>query len=183
MSNLWEGERVRLRAVEPQDWAVFHRWGQDSETARSGYETGFPQSEEAARAWTERLAMSTPDSDQFRWVIEDTDGEMAGTINTHSCERRNGTFSYGVVVSREHRGKGYAREAISLVLNYYFGELRYQKATVHVYGFNRPSAKLHESMGFTLEGLLRRMMYTDGQYFDIMVYGITAEEWNVKRGE
>lgn len=176
MRNTWEGSRIRLRAIEPSDWAVFYRWHLDSDAARSGYEIGLPQSEEATRRWAERLSVTTPENDQFRWVIGRPDGEMVGTINTHSCEQRNGTFSYGVVVSAEYRGQGYAKEAIGLVLNYYFGELRYQKATVHIYSFNKPSVKLHESIGFQLEGRLRRMIYTGGEYFDALVYGITAED-------
>lgn len=177
MSSIWEGSRVRLRAVEPSDWEVFYTWHLDSDSARSGYEIGFPQSEQATQRWAERLSVTTPENDEFRWVIERPDGEMVGTINTHSCDRRNGTFSYGVIISREHRGQGYASEAVRMVLRYCFGELRYQKATAHIYDFNVPSAKLHERLGFKLEGCIRRMIYTDGEYFDDLIYGITAEEF------
>jgi RimJ/RimL family protein N-acetyltransferase len=37
--------------------------------------------------------------------------------------------------------------------------------------------RLHERLGFRREGCLRRMIYTDGQYFDDLIFGLTAEEF------
>jgi RimJ/RimL family protein N-acetyltransferase len=180
MANIWEGNLVRLRAVEPSDWELFSAWNLDSDAAREGYEVEFPQSDEAAKRWAEAQSVQVAESDAFRWVIGTLDGKAVGTINTHSCNARNGTFGYGVFVSEEYRRKGYAGEAIKLVLSFYFEELRYQKATVHVYSFNKTSAILHERLGFTLEGRLRSMVYSGGQLFDIFVFGITADEYRAK---
>ena len=81
------------------------------------------------------------------------------------------------MIRREHQRRGYASEAIALVLRYYFQELRYQKASVRAYSFNEPSIRLHERLGFQLEGRLRREVYTEGRYFDVLVFGMTAEEF------
>jgi len=62
-------------------------------------------------------------------------------------------------------------------MRYYFQELRYQKVTVHIYSFAEPSVKLHESLGFQLEGRIRRAVFTNGQYFDELIYGLTKEEF------
>jgi RimJ/RimL family protein N-acetyltransferase len=66
---------------------------------------------------------------------------------------------------------------VRLVLRYYFEERRYQKCSVYVYDFNAPSQRLHESLGFTQEGRLRRMLYSGGEHHDVLVYGITKEEF------
>jgi RimJ/RimL family protein N-acetyltransferase len=66
---------------------------------------------------------------------------------------------------------------VNLVLRYYFRELRYQKCTVQVYDFNDASIALHERLGFQREGRMRRMGYTEGRHFDVLLYGITAEEF------
>jgi hypothetical protein len=47
--NIWQGQRVRLRAVEPQDWEVFNQWDLDSDMARDCYWVPFPKSQEAAQ--------------------------------------------------------------------------------------------------------------------------------------
>jgi RimJ/RimL family protein N-acetyltransferase len=177
MVNVWQSNHVRLRAVEPEDWQNFATSNRDTETARHSYHIPFPQSDEAARRWAEKEALRTAEQDVFRWVIENLEGDFVGTINTHSCDQRNGTFSYGLAVRNEHQRKGYASEAIRIVLRYYFSELRYQKVVAHVYSFNEPSIRLHQQLGFQLEGRIRRMIYTHGQFFDDLIFGLIAEEF------
>jgi len=175
--NIWQGTRVRLRGIEPGDAATFFAWNQDTEMARRLYFIPFPTSEERQRRWAEKMATAEPAGDAFHFVIETLGGEMVGSISTHSCEPRHGTFGYGVAVRGEKQRQGYASEAIVLLLRYYFRELRYQKVTAHVYSFNEPSIRLHERLGFQQEGRLRRMIHTDGQYFDELIFGLTAEEF------
>jgi RimJ/RimL family protein N-acetyltransferase len=68
------------------------------------------------------------------------------------------------------------------MLRYYFGELRYQKVVAEVYGFNDDSISFHESLGFVLEGRLRQMIYTGGEYHDMLMFGMTSEEFSTGHG-
>ena len=101
-----------------------------------------------------------------------------GSISTQNCNSRNGTFSYGIDISAEERGNGYATEAIQLVLKYYFEELRYQKVTLPIVSDNHASIHLHEKLGFQQEGRFRRMLYSSGKYIDVLWYGMTMEEYS-----
>ena len=175
--NFWQGKRVRLRGVEPSDAETLFEWNLDSETGRMLEFLWPPVSLAQLKAETEAQALKKLEDDSFKWIIEDTAGAAVGAISTHECESRNGTFSYGVSIAPEHRGRGYAAEAILLVIRYYFEELRYQKVTVGVDSFNEPSIALHEKLGFVREGTLRRMKFTRGEYFDVHLYGMTREEW------
>lgn len=174
---IWEGKRVRLRTVEPSDWETFAAWNLDTDGQRRCDQVHFPRSTAAARRWAEEEANRAPDGDQFRFAIETLDSILVGSVNTFACDPRNGTFKLGLGIGREHQRRGYASDAIRLVLRYMFGELRYQKATVHIYSFNEPSIRLFQSLGFVLEGRLRRMYYTEGRHHDEVIYGQTAEEF------
>jgi RimJ/RimL family protein N-acetyltransferase len=174
--NIWQGRRVRLRAIEPRDWEAFHANDADTESARTGYWIPYPRSEAASRAWAEREARDV-EGDNARFAIETLAGELVGTLNVHGCDQRNGTFSYGVAIFRDHWRKGYAREAVQLALRFYFEELRYQKVTVSVYDFNHASISLHTALGFVPEGRLRRMTFTGGAYHDELMFGMTREEF------
>jgi RimJ/RimL family protein N-acetyltransferase len=174
--SIWQTERIRLRAIEPGDWEVFFRWNQDDEMTRALDWVWFPQSREAVRRWAEEASLRRPVNDAFHWVIEDRDEVVVGAIATHRCDRRSGTFAYGLNVVLEHRRRGYARDAIEVVLRYFFQELGYQKVTVEVYAFNEASIRLHQQLGFQQEGRLRRTIFTRGQHFDTLVFGLTAEE-------
>lgn len=175
--SVWQGPRLRLRAFTAEDWAAYHAWNADDEQARNLDQIHFPQSPERARQWAEAEASRAPDGDNVRLVIEDEHGEVIGDLSTHDCNPRVGAFFYGVSIRPDQRGRGYASEAITLLLRFFFEERRYQKATVMVYSFNEASARLHERLGFQLEGRIRRAAFTGGAHHDALFYGITAEEF------
>lgn len=178
----FQGKQVRLRAIEPEDWETFYAWNQDEDAHRRMYLPTFPTSKEQVRQWAARTATKESADDRFFFVIENHAGEVVGSISTHECEPRHGTFSYGLGIRREHYRKGYASEAILLLLRHFFRERRYQKVTPHVYSFNEPSLLLHERLGFQREGQIRRAFFVDGQYIDDMLFGMTAEEFEARHG-
>ena len=177
--NFWNGDKIHLRAIEPSDWEYFFKWNLDSERARYLSFVWPPTSAESLKVWTLEQSKKKLENDEFRWVIENNKGEPVGSIDTHSCVPRNGSFSYGVDIAEGYRRKGYASEAIKLVLKYYFQQLRYQKVTVPVHSDNPASIALHQKLGFTKEGVLRRMVFSNGQYQDEIWFGMTREEFKM----
>jgi RimJ/RimL family protein N-acetyltransferase len=117
MGSIWEGERVRLRGIEPGDWEAF------------------------------------------------------------MSDRRAGTFGYGLGIGRPHQRRGYATEAIVLLLRCMFGEPRYQKCDVGVYAYDTASLALHRKLGFVEEGRRRRAQFMAGRYHDEVLLGLTVEEF------
>jgi RimJ/RimL family protein N-acetyltransferase len=182
-ANFWQGRLVRLRAVEPSDAEVHYRWNQDAETFRRLDRIHFPQSLAATRRWADEASLGKPEGDNFHFQVESLAGELVGSVAAHHCDPRNGTFQVAVATAPEQRRKGYAAEAVVLLLRYYFLELRYQKTTVYLLAFNEPSQRLVERLGFQPEGRLRRMHFTDGQYVDELVYGMTSEEFATLHAE
>ena len=180
--SAWRGERIRLRAFETGDVATYAAWDDDAKQSRALYRIPFPRSPEAYQRWAEQEATRQPDGDNRRFVIEDETGEVIGDLTTHHGDPRAGTLEYGISVRHGCPGKGYGEEAIRLVLRHYFGELGYQKVTVGIAAFNEASVRLHERLGFQLEGRLRRVVYTGGQHHDLLMYGLTAEEFAATGG-
>ena len=178
--NFWTGDKVRLRAVEPTDAGVFFKnlSDYDDESDRFCDEIHFPSTHAAMVARVENNSRRSSDNDEFMWIIENQQGVAVGCINTFNCSKRAGTFKYGLGITREFWGNGYAKDAIKIILKYYFRELRYQKVTVYIYSFNERSMKLHESFGFINEGRIRRAVYTNGNYYDEVIYGMTSEEFD-----
>lgn len=54
------------------------------------------------------------------FTIVNMDGENVGGVNLNSIDERNGTFSIGIQIDRDHRGKGYGTRAVRILLNYAF---------------------------------------------------------------
>lgn len=166
----WKSEKVRLRALEPSDASFFHN-------VRNQDHTHLPISFEATRKWAEKTALESALNDESFWVIEDVKGIVVGSINTYDCKRFCGTFKYNVAIVKHQHRKGFAKEAIKLVCKYYFNELRYQKVNAHSYSFNEASTQMHQKLGFAQEGRLRKMIYTEGQYHDEIIWGLTDLEF------
>lgn len=176
--SFWEGTKIRLRALEPADASFFFELQKDTERNRLLDFLPPPQSFVSVDEWVQEKAKQSLEDDAFQWLIETIEGEPVGSIVTHTCNSRDGTFSYALDIAREHRRQGYAKEAIAIVLRYYFEELRYQKVNVTTQSNNEPTVALHKSFGFKHEGTQRRMVFQQGRYFDLLLFGLTKEEFD-----
>jgi RimJ/RimL family protein N-acetyltransferase len=176
--NYWKGKKIRLRAIEPEDYEHFYNWNLDTETARNIAWLWFPTSKEGQREWARAESLKKGENDEYFFVIETLEGEFVGSINANSVNKIDGSFRYGIGIIEKARKKGYAKEAIKIFLNYYFNELRYHKVNAGVFAFNESSIILHEKLGFKQEGRLREVKYTQGKHWDIVIYGMTKNEFN-----
>ena len=176
-NNFWQGQHIRLRGIEPEDYTFFHEWNLETGTQTSLDQVWYPGSLQRQKEWALEKSRQDGTDDSFFFVIETLDGTKVGSITANCISRVNGTFKYGIAIIQEARQKGYATEAIQIVLRYYFNELGYQKVNVEVYEFNTASISLHERLHFQKEGQLRSSKYHDGKYWDILLFGLTKDEF------
>ncbi len=176
----WQGRRVRLRAMRPDDDAVhLHDDLTDSEAVRNLHcGMPLPTSPTAARAFTERFAEFGAQDERIMFAIETLDGELVGGINIHSRQPTHGTFETGSRIYRAFRGRGYGFDAKLLVLRYAFFELRFQKYVVRCIASNEAMVRHVARLGCVQEGRLRRQFFTDGQHHDELIFGLLREEFD-----
>lgn len=178
MTSYWTGTRVQLRGPEPDDWIEGKRVDEVTEDQRSGGQMWPPRSDASYRKGAEDQAVQSPDADAFSLAIVSVEsGQLVGGISTHEGDKTAGAFSYGIMVGQAHQRRGYASEAVILVLGYMFGERRFQKCNVVCYSYNDASIALQRKLGFTEEGRIRRNRYFAGRYYDDVLFGITIEEY------
>lgn len=175
--SIWIGERVRLRGVEPEDWEQFHGFDQDSASVRSADMLHPPRSEAGTREWAEESATKKVSGDEFGLAIENLDGDLVGHLSTSNADPRAGRFSYGIAIGRAFHRRGYASDAAVLLMRYMFGERRYHKVEADIYAYNEASLALHERLGFQREGVLRDHEFFAGRYVNVVIMGMTADEF------
>lgn len=182
VADIWQGQTVRLRAVDARDWQTFLEMDRDADTARNVDRVRFPRSTVAVEQAVRDIALQQVNNNDDAWyfAVEDLNETMLGTLHTYDCDRRNGTFWYKLWLFDWARGHGFGRDAVRILFRYYFGELRYQKVTMEAPLYNSGSHKFHEGFGFSVEGRLRRMVYTKGQHHDLVIYGMTREEFEAR---
>jgi RimJ/RimL family protein N-acetyltransferase len=182
VSYFWEGKKIRLRPLREGDWEVLWAERQDSEAIRL-FEPGIqlPVSEEQMQAWVHETAGKPLDPagmEPLSFMVETLEGEPAGIANLFDRNPQMGTFGLALRIFRPYWRRGYAREALWLMMRYGFHELRYQKVNSATIDSNVPSIKMHIALGFELEGRIRRNVFTGGEYHDEVWFGMTREEFD-----
>ena len=176
--NYWQGKHIKLRALEEKDITRFVNLRNTPDSEADWYHDRIflPESETTAKKHLEELVAEQKD-DKFFFIVENETAPV-GTIYVWEARRREGVFRYGIQIEEPHRAKGYAKEALIIILDYYFNELNYQKCAPYAYEFNTRSQAFHEKLGFTKEGILRNETYTRGKYHSIVYYGMLKNEFN-----
>lgn len=174
MGDPWAGERVRLRAFEAGDVDAFTEYFNDGEGQRLRGDKFPPYPSGRLAAFVQEQANTTSSNDDIRLLI-DARGQMVGSLRTFDTDPHNGRFSFHVSVSPHHRRKGYALDGSRIILDWFFGELRYHKCVQQVYSFNHASIALHQRLGFVEQGRLTQAVFAEGSYHDEVLFGMTAD--------
>jgi len=176
-SYFWEGRKVRLRAMSESDTYAWLEDTRDSESRRLLDGIELPKTEADRVAFFDRFGEFRNSDDRIMFSIETLEGELVGGLNINSIDNRNGTFSVGSLIHRDHRGHGYFEEAKRIVLRYCFYELRLQKYNATTLENNEGMLRHFARIGAQPEGRRRRNVYSDGRFWDEVLYGLTREEF------
>jgi len=111
-------------------------------------------------------------------------GTLAGVLNVSQIFRGNFQSAYlGFYVFQPSAGKGYMSEALELVLNVVFGEMKLHRVEANIQPSNLPSIKLVKGLGFSLEGYSPKYLKVGGRWRDHERWAIRAEDWRARRGK
>lgn len=93
----------------------------------------------------------------------------------YSNDQQSGTFEIATLIDGDYRGKGYGTAAMRIILKYAFMERRLNKYCASILEGNLGSIIMHEKLGCEQEGLCKQNIYTDGRYYDEVLYGLAKD--------
>lgn len=106
------------------------------------------------------------------------DGYLRGEVNLNTIQRGARQNAYvGYWVDRAVAGKGHMPEAVALVLQFGFEQLRLHRIQIAIVPRNTASRRVVEKLGLREEGLALRYLQINGVWEDHVRYAITVEEW------
>jgi len=112
------------------------------------------------------------------------DHKLVGEMNISSVQR--GPFQTGHVgywIDQRFAGRGYAPEALVLILDFAFEALELHRMQVSIIPRNHASRRVVEKLGLRNEGVALRYLEINGRWEDHVRYAITYEEWRVRGPE
>ncbi len=176
---LLQGQHIRLRGFRQDDIDDLHALYSDPAVTLYW---SFP-------AWTQRTqaddllqhAMVSRSADKILcWAIADSGNDrLIGSLTLFNINRAQGRADIGYALHSAQWGKGYAKEALHLVLGYAFDTLKLRRIEADIDPRNTGSCKLVERLGFHHEGLLRERWLVDNALQDSAIYGLLAREWRM----
>ena len=165
-------QRLLLRQTRIEDAAALHQAYRDAALMR--WWSCAPH-----RDLAETIAYLTPRSDHPSWrgwtITVAADASVIGTVG--ATERRTGVTEIGYMLVRSAWGQGYAREAVTRLLDRLIHEEGMRRICADVDPDNAASIALLEHLGFRREGLLRDEWETHIGVRDSVILGLLAAEW------
>ena len=105
-----------------------------------------------------------------------------GVLNLSEIVRGAFNSAYlGYYALAPHAGKGYMTEALALLLDAAYRDVRLHRVEVNVQPANKRSIRLVERIGFMREGYSRRYVKIAGRWRDHVRFAMLAEDWPAAR--
>jgi len=158
------GERIKIREfAEDTDRTCLERWINDSE---------------GRHFLISRITAKELNIDQF---IRSKDNILGLICSNDEGETPIGIMAFldhdnvqrkaelrKLIGEPEYRGKGFAKEATELWIQFGISALRLKKIYLNTLETNIRNIKLNEELGFRVEGILRNEFFLNNQYYDVL---------------
>ncbi len=160
-----------LRPVSTDDIARSLIWRNDEVVKKNLLSFRLPITKPMEEAWIAK-AMNG-DADRIVFSIEDSQQTHVGFIELNTIDYFNRNANYAIVLGDENaRGKGIAKNATELILDFAFNKLNLHKVCLQVVEYNESAIALYKKIGFSNEGILKEQFFMDGKYHDMICMGI-----------
>jgi len=90
-------------------------------------------------------------AEQFRFVI-DWQGKAIGCIDLYEYNFKKQNAGVGVVILKEYRRKGFAKQSLTLLIKYAWEKLDLKQLHTGIFSDNKASLALFQSVGFEMLG-------------------------------
>lgn len=177
VSHFIDGKRIYLREVREEDVGeTYYAWMNDKEINQYMETRYYPQGMEALRDYLKSHRQKA-DEPWFAICLQDTGQHIGniklGPINFH---HRTADVSY-FIGEKDCWGKGYATEAIGLVVRFAFEVLDLYKVNAGTYARNVGSQRALEKNGFVREGVFKKHAFFKGDREDTFRFGLLREAY------
>lgn len=175
MAAMLHGKNLRLRAASADDVEARLALGNHADIiemfgmSRSDVR---PLTRDGAARWVGRLI-----DHPHAWVIE-AGGMLIGEIRLDNLDPHDRRASMAIgILDPKLLGRGLGSEAILLLLDHAFGELRLHRIGIRVLAYNKRAIRAYEKCGFIIEGREREAALVNGAWHDDVMMSLLDHEF------
>ena len=174
------GPRVVLRRFRPGDAEALARYRSDPDVARhQSWDAPYPleRASRFAAAMAEAPADVPGEWLQVAVVRHGHEDDLIGDCAFSPDVHEPRTVEIGFTVAPAFQGHGYAREAVTVLLDYLFDRLGKHRVTASCDPRNTRSRRLLEAVGMRQEGHLVESTWCGGEWTDDLLFAVLRREW------
>jgi RimJ/RimL family protein N-acetyltransferase len=172
------GKKVILRPYRRSDLQNFIKWFNDPEVIQY-LGLYLPMTEMAEEKYIEDLPSKGQTLAHFVIeAIEGNENKPIGTTGLSEINNKDRNATFGISIGeKDYWSKGYGTEATNLLIKYGFEQLNLHRISSDAFSFNERSIRLHKRVGFKEEGRRQQRVFKNGQYYDVVEFGLLRSEW------
>lgn len=171
-------ERLILRPFRLDDAAAVHAYQSLPEVAR--YQLWQPRSlEEIEKAIVNWVTLDRLSGEGTLELVVETQegGTLIGDVMLQVTDAAARQGMVGFSMHPDHQGRGYATEAVRMLLHIGFAELDLHRIFARCDARNRPSWRLMERLGMRREAHFREHALFKGGWDEEFYYALLQREW------
>lgn len=171
-----ENEKIKLRALEPEDIETLYLWENDSTVWNDG-NTLVPWSRFSLRRYIEESFQNIYEIKQLRLMVVLKDSnETIGTVDIFNFDPFHERAEVGILINENHRNKGLAEQSILLIQEYAFNFLKIKQLYAHVPACNEVSLRLFQRCGYEIAGKLKNWIKAITSFQDVYILQLLNEK-------
>ena len=107
-----------------------------------------------------------------------------GLVELNNIDWKNRNAEIGIFIAYENlRNKGFGSDTLEVIISYSFNELNLFKLYAKIAEDNSSSIKLFEKFNFKKEAVLRKNLFKNNKYIDLLIYGLLKEEFTLNNNK
>lgn len=166
MIRFLHNELLFLRPLEAADATTnYLSWLNDSEVTIGMVSGRYPSTQAQLIRFIEGVN-ADPNAVMLAICLNEG-GQHVGNIKLDRFDYPSGTCELGLMIGDKAQwGKGIAKAACRLIIEYAFHTLNMRKVSLTVYSNNPAAVHVYRSLGFQEEGCLKKHVFSGGEYVD-----------------
>ncbi|MFA5814682.1 MAG: GNAT family protein [Bacteroidales bacterium] len=174
-----QGTRIRLRAIEPVDEEILFKWENDQKFWQVS-NTLTPFSRHILRQYLDHAHLDIFQARQLRLVIEAKDSDKpVGLIDLFDFDPHHQRAGIGILIGESVEwGKGYAKDALKILLKYVFTVLLLNQVYCSIDESNTASLNLFKNAGFRITGIKEKWNRSLTGWSNEWFLQITSDDWS-----
>ena len=167
-----EGEKVYLSPINLDDTELYVKWLNNPRI------TDFLDcNDNLITLSNEKDFLEKIANEEFTFaIVKKEDDTLLGNVGLTKIDYKNGRAELGIFIGEEDNlSKGYGSEAIKLLLEFAFNEIRLHTVMLTVFSNNPRAIKAYNKCGFKEFGRRHEAIYHKGEYIDLIYMEVINE--------